>query len=835
VSVGVVQRQGAARLHDLHEGWTLRALAGPVPADLQDRSMPATVPGCVHLDLLAAGAIPDPYLDRNEQQVGWVGETDWRYVTTLTPPDAPPGARIDLVAHGLDTVALLEVDGTEVARTANMHRTHRVDLTSVLGAGPHELAVTFTAGMRAAREAEAVLGERPHIYPHPFNALRKNASNYGWDWGPELVTAGIWRPLQLHVWHTARLASVRPLVDVAGTTGVLSVHVDVERQVGHESADLVAVVEVGERGALVPIPAGTSQASAVVRVPDVRLWWPHGYGHQSRYDVRVRLLAADEVLDAWEGAVGFRSVVLDQTPDERGTAFGLVVNGVPVFARGVNWIPDDALLARVDAPRYEARLREARAAHVNLVRVWGGGTYESPEFYDACDRLGLLVWQDFPFACATYAEEQPLADEVVAEARDAVARLASHPSLVLWCGGNECLWGHEDWDWKQPLAGRTWGHGYWTGVLPAVLAELDPTRPYIPGSPYSPVAGVHPNDPAHGPMHIWDAWNDRPYSAYLEYEPRFVAEFGWQAPPTWATLTRAISDHPLTPESPGMLAHQKAENGNAKLARGLAGVVPANMADWHWATSLVQARALRTGIGHFRALSPHCQGTVWWQLNDCWPVTSWAVLDGDGRRKPAWYALRDAYRPRLLTVQQRAEGLVLVAVNDHAQPWTETVEVTRRTLDGDVLARTEVSLTLGPRQTAVHPLPAALTAPVDAAREMLLAEPPPGSEAGRACRLFVEDADAALPAPCWEGSVEQVPGGYRVHLTARTLLRDLVLQVDRCAPDAVADAALLTLLPGESATIEVTTGSTVDPALLLAPPVLRCSHDVPAGGADAAG
>ncbi len=246
----------------------------------------------------------------------------------------------------------------------------------------------------------------------------------------------------------------------------------------------------------------------------------------------------------------------------------------------------------------------------------------------------------------------------------------------MWNGNNENLWGHEDWGWKAELGDLTWGRGYYLDVLPRLLARLDPTRPYSPGSPWSFDESRHPNDPDHGTMHVWDVWNREDYTVYRDYRPRFVSEFGYQGPPSWATLTRSLHDEDLGPDSPGMRAHQKAEGGDLKLARGIAPHLPvpadpvADIEDWHWAMQLQQAHAVAFGIEHFRSWHPRCAGTVVWQLNDCWPVTSWAAVDGDGRRKPLWFALRQAYADRVLTIQPRDGGLALVAGNDTDERWT---------------------------------------------------------------------------------------------------------------------------------------------------------------------
>ncbi|MFI7155312.1 glycoside hydrolase family 2 protein [Micromonospora chalcea] len=808
----------------LHEGWTLRAEPGPaVPPEIAGTAVPASVPGCVHTDLLAAGLIPDPYLDDNENRLTWIGRTDWVYETTFgwQPGDEE---RVDLVCAGLDTVATVTLNGVEVGRTENQHRSYRFDVRALLRPDGNTLAVRFDSPYRYAEAHRDRLGDRPNAYPEPFHFIRKTACNFGWDWGPTLVTAGIWRDIGLHAWSTARLASVRPIVTVVDGVGRVELHAEVERT-GDEPLTVRATV--AGVTAEIAVPAGEPTAVVTLAVADPALWWPIGYGDQPRYDLDATLHAADgRELDAASRRIGFRSVRLDTTPDAHGTPFALHVNDVPVFVRGVNWIPDDAFPNRVTRERLAQRFGQAAGAHVNLLRVWGGGRYESDDFYDLADEMGLLVQQDFLFACAAYPEEEPFRTEVEAEAREQVTRLAGHPSLVLWTGNNENIWGWHDWDWQEPLAGRTWGRGYYLELLPAVVGELDPTVPYWPGSPWSGSEELHPNDPAHGTTHIWDVWNTDDYTRYRDYVPRFLAEFGYQAPPAYATLRRALSDDPLAHDSPGMTHHQKAADGDGKLRRGLDAHLPppADFDDWHYLTQLNQARAIQLGVEHFRSHRPVCAGTVVWQLNDCWPVTSWSAIDGDGRRKPLWYALRRAYADRLLTVQPRDGRPALVAVNETAHAWRGPATVTRLTVTGEPRAKTSVDLDVPAYSSVVVDLPAELARPDDGRAELLVADA--GDAAERALWFFAEDRDVRWPAAQWDAAVEPVDGGRRVRVTARTVLRDLTLFPDRLDPAAEVDRALVTLLPGESVVFTVSTTCPLDAEALTSRPVLRCVNDL---------
>ncbi|WP_405730166.1 glycoside hydrolase family 2 protein [Streptomyces sp. NBC_00028] len=768
----------------LTDGWILRTFDGTADA------LPASVPGCVHTDLLAAGVIPDPFLGRNETAVAWVGRRDWTYETDLRAGSGHE--QTDLVFEGLDTVAEVVLDGRLLGRTRNMHRSYRFDVTGLSG----RLSVRFGSAYAEAEAVRGALGERPAAYAEPFQYVRKMACSFGWDWGPTLVTAGMWRPVRVEQWSTARISRVRPLVTVEEGVGVVELAVEVERT-RVEAPLAVEATVAGQR-----VRASLDGAQGVVRleVLDPLLWWPRGYGEQPLYDVELTLLHGDSPLDVWRRRIGFRSIELDRSADEHGTGFTFVVNGERLFARGVNWIPDDVFPSRITRSRYRERLTQAADAGVDLVRIWGGGIYESADFYDVCDELGLLVWQDFPFACAAYPEEQPLRGEVEAEARENVVRLMPHPSLVLWNGNNENLWGFRDWQWEERLAGESWGEGYYLGVLPRVVAELDPTRPYTAGSPWSGSWDYHPNDPAHGTHHSWEVWNREDYAEYRREVPRFMAEFGWQAPPAHATLRRALPGEELAADSPGMLHHQKAEDGNGKLRRGLERHFTWPEGDfdrWHYLTQVNQARAVATGIEHWRSNWPVCAGTVVWQLNDCWPVTSWAAIDGDGREKPLYHELRRLYADRLLTVQ----GRELAVVNQAAEAWAGAVRLRRMTVEGAVIGEAEVEFTAGARAVARVGVPQELVP--GGPKEFLVAD----AEGSRAFHFPAADRDIPYPRPEFDVSV--APDGS-VTVVARSLVRDLLLQADRLDPEARADRGLVTLLPGERVTIGVSGWKTPD-------------------------
>ncbi len=820
---------------ELHDGWTVRADSGPAPEGIAGVVVPATVPGCVHVDLLAADLIPHPYRGVNEALLAWIGLVDWTYRTTFSW-QADEHTRQDLVFDGVDTVAEIALNGTVLGSVANQHRSYRFDVGALLIEGDNELIVRFRAPVPYANAQSLELGARPRPYPMPYESIRKSACNFGWDWGIATFTSGLWRPVRLESWSVARLDEVRVVATPDGDGGAIDVDVRIETAPGVEAERLfvhVAANGPGVRGDAIPGAAtdiSGDHAHARLTLEHAERWWPAGYGEQARYVVDVRL-AGDEILDATHRVVGFRTVRWDTEPDQAGTPFTLVVNDQPIFVKGVNWIPDDALPVRVDRARYERRLRQAVGANLNLIRVWGGGIYESDDFYDLCDELGLLTWQDFLFACAAYPEEEPLRSEVEAEARENIVRLASHPSLVLLTGNNENLWGHEDWGWQRRLDGATWGAHYYYELFPALIAELAPAVPYAPGSPFSPSTewngseqiGEHPNAEAHGSMHLWEQWNRRDWHTYREHRPRFVAEFGWQGPPTWTTLTEWLDDDPLTPESPGMIVHQKAMEGNVKLSDGLLPHfrVPADMETWHWAMQLNQALAVRAALDHFRSWAPHTMGAIVWQLNDCWPVTSWAAIDGDGRPKPLLHALHAAFAPRVVTIQPRDEGLAVVLGNDSAADWDGTLRIRRLAFDGTEHASVELPFHVAARGSATLPITADIGDPGDSAAELVVAD----TADARGFWFFAEPRDSALPAASLRVTTAPAENGTLVTIAADALARDVTLLVDKVHPSAHAVSGLVTLLPGESAEILVI-GASLDAASLSDPRVLRSANQL---------
>ena len=826
------------------DGWTVMPVSGPTPEGFPTTPVAAAVPGVIHTDLLRAGLIADPFDGDNEAAQQWIGDTTWRYATRFEWHD-DGHTRHDLVAYGLDTVATVTLNGHEIARTENQHRSYRWDVRAVLADGTNELVIEFAAPVPETTARADRYGQLPRVNHHEYNQLRKTASHFGWDWGIDVAGSGIWQPIGIDSWSGVRIASVRPLVDVVDGVGVLSAHVELERD--GAAVEVAVVVNVANSAldqavtAVVDVATDASAALVEARIPSAALWWPLGHGEQPLYDVTVS--AGDA---RWVGRIGFRTVRVNTAPDAAGRPFQLLVNDELILVRGMNWIPDHAFLTEIDRDRYARRLTDAVEANVNLIRVWGGGIYESDDFYALADEKGLLVWQDFLLACAAYAEEEHLYREIEAEAREQITRLSAHPSLAIWNGNNENVWGYADWSWPALLGDRTWGNGYYRELFPALLAELDPTRFYSPASPYSFGDYLHPNDQRNGTMHIWDVWNQRDYTAYRDYHPRFVSEFGFQGPPAWSTLTAVVHDEPLDPYGHEMLVHQKASRGNEKLERGAASHLPVSTTidHWHWAMQLNQAHAVRFGVEHFRSLTPHNTGTILWQLNDDWPVVSWAAVDSDEHRKPLWFAVRDAYAPRLATIQPRSsqhaidtafEGsppakdvLALVVINDTASAFAGVFTAARTTFDGTMLASAQIEVTLAPRGAATVAIPSEVEGIGDAATELIVVT---GQEASGFAPAFFNGAEVVdqklEPSPL-TATAARVAEGYTVTVTAQSYARDVFVQVDRVDPRATVDVGLVTLTAGQSATFAIASDADTIPEAFLDPLVLRSANQLTA-------
>lgn len=683
--------------------------------------LPAQVPGGVHTDLMAAGRISDPFIGDEELRVQWVAEADWEYRRSFSV-DAAVAAEdnLALVFDGLDTLADVRLNGEWLGSADNMFRTWRWDVTGRLRSGENEVAVLFHSAVRRGAELDAVRPlDRPAETLPGGPYLRKAPCHFGWDWGPKLPNVGIWQDVRIEGWGVGRLADVRLSQSVADGRARIAAEIEIDRAPGEPG--LIEVVmrvehpDGREQVARATVPAEGSSAALSVDIADPQLWWPNGLGSQPLYRVEVELVAGDRTIDRRSLEIGLRTLELRREPDEWGESFTFVVNGVPVFAKGSNWIPADSFPARVTPERLEALLGAAAATNHNMIRVWGGGYYETEAFYDLCDRHGILVWQDFMFACSVYPLTDPefLANLRV-EVREQVRRLRHRACLALWCGNNEMERGWTIWGWSRPENEdlRSAYLHFFSETLPAWVAAEDETTPYWPSSPSSGRPLEEPIGGNRGDEHEWIVWHAlAPFSAYGHETYRFVSEFGFESLPALATVA-AFAPDPADWNlgSPLLDHHQRCAVGNARILYYMAQQfrLPKDFPSLIYLSQVLHAEAMRVGVEHWRRQRDRCSGALYWQLDDCWPVSSWASIDYFGRWKALQYATRRFYAPLLLSAEVEEDAVSLAVTNDRATPWRGEVRWSLERIDGEVVAAGGGAVEAGGAATtavAVVPIP----------------------------------------------------------------------------------------------------------------------------------
>ena len=662
------------------------SLNGPWTLDIPGSAfmaVPAEVPGSVYHDLLTAGRIPDPFYRDNETEALKLMEYDFHYSRAFqVDGELLDCGAVLLRCEGLDTLAAVYINGAEAGRADNMHRVWEFDVKDLLREGENTIAVHFASPTKFIRESYAAdPADGTADAMEGFPSLRKAHCMFGWDWGPRLPDAGIWRDISLIGVDTARIRDV--LVKQFHEDGRVTLEVDTHIT---RLTDAPAEVRVS-----VTAPDGTVLTGAGetcrIEIPDPQLWWPAGYGGQPLYRVEVELISGGTRLDGWSHRIGLRTMTVSRVKSEHGESFSHCVNGVDVFAMGMDYIPEDNLLPRVTPERTRRLLEDARAANVNTIRVWGGGYYPDDYFYDICDELGLLVWQDFMFACAVYNLTEAFEETITAEFVDNIRRLRSHPSLALWCGNNEMEQFAGSGLWIKAMRQKSDYIKMFQYIIPKVLKKEDPQAFYWPSSPSSGGDFDEPGDPSRGDVHDWDVWHGlKPFTDYRNYLFSYVSEFGFQSFPCMETIASFTLPEDRNIFSYIMEKHQRNATANGRIVTYLSQnyLYPATLDKLVYASQLLQAQAMQYGVEHWRRNRGRCMGAVIWQLNDCWPVASWAGIDYFGRWKALQYYARRFFAPVLVSCHE--EGLVNqedISVNtEHIDPRkTARLNVSNETME----------------------------------------------------------------------------------------------------------------------------------------------------------
>ncbi len=773
---------GGPQLHTytqpLEGEWKLRTTKG-------GDWIPASVPGSVHLDLMAAGIIPDPFNECNQELVQWVHETDWVYRKRFQlDPRIPECDRVYLECEGLDTLATISVNGRRIATTDNMFIAHRIDVTDYIRNGPNTLEIKFKSPVR---HVKPLLKNPGPVYwlddavpGSPF--VRKAPCQWGWDWGPKLLPCGIWRPIKICGYRGGHIddLSIAQRHDKEGKVDI-NISARVER-CGKEKMTAVATLLGPDGRVLAERKANAARgrfAFEPIRVENPQLWWPNSYGNQPLYEVTVSLLVNNQVEQTLKRKIGLRTLKLEQKRDKWGRSFTFVVNGARIFCKGANWIPADSFPTRITDKSYEDLVMSSVQANMNMLRVWGGGFYEDERFYDLCDKHGILIWHDFMFSGGChYPMDETFLANVSREVQHVVRRLRHRPSLALWCGNNEMEW----YLWAGWIGGdnqqRKRDHTrLFAELIREIVMQEDAGRPYLRSSPSSCIEYKTPNSEAEGNGHYWEVWHSKlPYKAYREKCFRFVTEFGVCALPHIDTIAQFARPKDWNLTGPILESHQKCDAGNSLIAYYVAQDFrqPKDLPSMAYLSQAVQAEAIRCAVEHWRRNRNRCMGIIYWQLNDCWPAISWSSIDYNHRWKALHYAAKRFYAPVLISALDDGDRVELHITNDTRASFTGTIRWSLEDFFGTHAASGEMSV-IAPAESDT------LAGGLDLARQLAGADRRkkvlvyellgPCGRVGGGVLSFVPTKLMELPEPELHMEVKQSRGLIVIELTAHNLAR----------------------------------------------------------------
>ncbi|WP_321516824.1 glycosyl hydrolase 2 galactose-binding domain-containing protein [Marinifilum fragile] len=792
--------------------------------------MPAEVPGCVHTDLIENKKIKDPFYRLNEHDLQWIDKKDWLYKTEFDLDQKVLSKdRIVIDFKGLDTYVDVYLNDQKVLSADNMFREWTVDVKKYLKTGKNKLKIEFKSPIReglkfydangfvypGAENDQAKLGQvegnkRVSIY------TRKAGYHYGWDWGPRLVSSGIWRPVYLKAWDNARIHDLQIVQnkvndDIAKFTAVLELESEDEVladiQIQNEGEELVATE--------VHLRKGIHKYELNFDIENPKLWWPNGLGDQNLYHIKALVNVNGKIEEA-SRRIGIRTVEVVREKDEKGTSFYFKVNGVPVFMKGANYIPNDIFPSRVSKEQLEKVIHTAKTSNMNMLRVWGGGYYEDDLFYDLCDEAGILVWQDFMFACAMYPGNQDFLDNIRLEARDNIKRLRNHPSIALWCGNNEILVAWNNWGWKrqakeqgEEVSSKVWKAyaDIFHEVLPKAVEEYDSSRFYWSSSPSSGT-GVKP-DLINGDDHYWGVWwGKEPFETYATHIARFMSEYGFQSFPQMKSVRKYAEPEDYDIYSEVMKSHQRSSIGNETIEYYMLKDYkkPKDFESFLYVNHVLQAEGIKFALeGHRRAM-PYCMGSLYWQINDCWPVASWSSTDYYQEWKALQYYVKKGFEPLLVSPYAENDSIKLAVVNDHQKEieaklimrvldfsgkenWSEIKDIVIRKNSSEVFFAQELKSFLQNRNPE---------------KEMFLVELQMGEEVvARNTLYFKSVKDLKLLKPNVEYTIVKEERNYEINISSDVLAKNVFLTLGD--EDGFFSDNYFDVLAGESVNIKLET------------------------------
>ncbi len=826
---------------ELNSGWQFRAVANADQVDVKEWH-PAQVPGVVQTDLLDNKLIPDPFDRDNEFRLQWIGLADWEYQTTFqVDPAALAHDHVDLVFDGLDTFADVYLNEQPVLHADNMFRTWRIPAKSTLKPGSNTLRIVFHSAIEKmipyVKSLPYILpsvttnihGNEENIATAPYT--RKAPYNYGWDWGPRFMTEGIWRPVHLETWDALRIDNFH-IHQQSITSALANASAEVEIDASAPTTAVLTVThdemsgpQVADGSLTLQLNAGINHVSLPVRIVSPKLWYPVGYGPQNRYRFSAVIRIGKEPAARAETKIGLRSVEMRRVNDQWGKSFEFVVNGIEVFSKGADVIPFDSFPNRVTPAIHRKILEAARDAHMNMVREWGGGYYESDDFYDICDELGIMVWQEFMFGGDMVPGDVPFQENVQQEAIDQIKRLRDHPSIVIWCGNNEVETGWYHWGDRQefkeavsPAQREKVWQDYvvlFGDILRHTVEQYADPVPYTPSSPSANFEEI-PDNQHNGDMHYWAVWHQQaPASDYTLQFPRFMTEYGFQSFPEMRTIeTFAHQPEDFDIRSTVMQAHQKNKGGNERILTYMLREYrqPKDFAAFVYLSQVQQAEIIKIGAEHLRRQRPRTMGSLYWQLNDCWPVASWASIDYYGRWKALNYYARRFYDDILVSPFLHDDKVDVYVVSDKLQPFAGTVHMRLLDFSGNVLFDQTKDVQVPAQSNTIYFSvdKAAMAANGDLRRSFLVFDlNVGGKQVSRNSIFFGTMHDLDLPvAPKIETTVNKTEDGYDVSLKSAQLARSVYLSFGNL--DAQVSDNYFDLLPGEAVAVHLKSAATQD-------------------------
>jgi beta-mannosidase len=821
----------------LEAKWEFRAASATDRAELKEWH-PAQVPGVVQTDLLHNNLIPDPFYQDNDTRLQWIGLMDWEYRTTFDADAAMIAhEHVDLVFEGLDTFADVYVNDQAVLHTDNMFRRWRLPAKGLLKAGPNTLRVVFHSPVEfMIPKVKALPYQLPSVTSHntgneeniataPYT--RKADYQFGWDWGPRYVTEGIWQPIRIETWgalHVENFHIQQQRVD----KDAAALSAELEIQASRSTAATVEITYAELSGApvapvrqAVQLDSGVNHVSVPVHIANPKLWYPAGYGAQDRYRFSYTVRIARDIAAQGTLNTGLRSIELRREVTKTGKSFAFVVNGIAIFAKGADVIPFDSFPNRVTPEIHRQILQSARDAHMNMVREWGGGIYETDDFYDICDELGIMVWQEFMFGGDMGPGGAAFQDNVKQEAIDQVERLRDHPSIVLWCGNNETETGWVHWgdrlNFKESIAptdrDEVWQNyvNLFHGILPGVVNRYGYPVPYWPSSPSANFEDP-PDSQTNGDMHYWQVWHAlAPIEEYTHQFPRFMSEYGFQSFPEMRTIRAFAKPEDMDIRSATMQDHQKNHGGNERILSYMLRWYPEpkDFPSFVYLSQVLQAEAIKVGAEHLRRQMPNTMGSLYWQLNDCWPVASWASIDYYGRWKALQYYARRFYDDVLVSPYRHDGKVDVYVVSDKLQPVSGQIRTRLLDFSGKSLVDKTQDVQVAAQSSAVYFTldEKELLASADPKKTFLVFDLAVGGQNVSRNLIFFDTMHSLeLPESVHvDASLESLNGGYTVTLRSPALARSVYLSFGDL--DVQASDNYFDLLPGEPLKITLKTSA----------------------------